>query len=1466
MKSQGRITSFLAISHLLPCVVFAGMFMLASTQCGSGAVRVWSGSSSGYWSVGANWGGTAPVSGDDLVFPSGAANLLNTNNLTGLNLRSITFSGSGYIIRGNSITISNGISGQHAAGANTVALPITLGAAQTFDCVNAGASQTFGGSITNAGFTLTFSGVGDIAVGIGTTGTIIVGTGGVTKNGTGTLTYYGDHNSYTGTTTVNRGTLVLNCFAYDYAFLGPLVISDGIGPAEVRLALSAEIPDNVSVTVNAGGTLNLDNYNDVIGSLTLQGGTASSGTGSLTLNGNLTVLASSTTATINGNLRFGGGLRTISVADGSAFYDLSINASISDAGGGLLFTNATPVSNFIRLPGSNSFTGPLTVANVRLSAETPWALGATNGSTTVKTNATLWMYLTGITNEALTLEGGSTWVGQYNCTWAGPVTLLNGNVTINCYNEINEFNLIGKISGAGGFTKTGSGKLTLAGPGNNTYAGDTKLTQGTLQLAATNVIRYGTLTIGDGVGGANADVVRFLANWPIFGGAEGCVVMINASGLLDLNGFEDDVGPIVMDAGSIETGSTGKLRLFQPLATVATTNGLSSVSGKIELIENTTLAVTNTLHVAASISGPAMYALTKTGPGQMAFLTSNSYSGLTVIQQGKLLVNNAWALGSTATGTVVSNGAGLLLQGSFGITNEALTLNGYGPSGWGALDSETSLGTNIWAGPITVNADSDLMVFYNNGMLRIIGQISGLGGLTVWGDGTTTFEGNTANTYAGTTQARAGTLLLGKSASLEAIPGNLVIGDGSGGANADVVRLLSSNQINNDGNVTITNSGLLDMNGHYDRFNALSGSGNIQFGSGGYVIAGHTGASSTYSGVASGNGYIWKVGTGVLTLTGNNTYTGQTRVQEGTLLVNGNQPQSNVRVESGATLGGNGTVGIIIGEGNVAPGTSPGCLSSSNLTFSSTGRFQVELNGQGYCTGHDQLIVRGTNNLANATLQVTTAFPPGQPAIGDQFIILNNDGVDPVTGTFNGMPNGTIFSIGDIGFRINYDGGTGNDVVLTVLNRPGASVTINATDHGWYDNLGFHNPGNKNYLAGEAGPETNIYRNWFVFNVPEFSGTIVQAELLINCYQNSSPHGRETYVLRHVSTPVATLTAGGSGLTNIYNDLGDGPVYSVRNVAVLESNERAIVPLNVAFINDATAAMGAQIALGGSIATLDDTPYNEHLFGISGYTTNDVQLRLTFGTIIITNAIATGWYDNAGSHGADNSNYFAGEASDKVYRNFFVFELPAMPNPPSAAELLVKPYRIFSPIAWVSYELHEVTTPIQTLTNTAYVATNVYADLADGNLLGGRNLYIGESNLATRSSIPLNCLFAAAAFANATGQIALGGALVLDLTPNNEGAFSGSEGSPGDVQLWLGYIHGTVPAASFAPGSPVPLGTNSYRFVLMGTPGTTNEIQASMDFVNWDAVYTLCMTNIITPFNYNNAVCPYRFFRTRVLE
>ena len=68
------------------------------------------------------------------------------------------------------------------------------------------------------------------------------------------------------------------------------------------------------------------------------------------------------------------------------------------------------------------------------------------------------------------------------------------------------------------------------------------------------------------------------------------------------------------------------------------------------------------------------------------------------------------------------------------------------------------------------------------------------------------------------------------------MPNDLIIGDGLGGANADVVRLLIRNQINNNSHVTINNSGLLDLNGQLDGMNQLTGVGNITLGASGVIF------------------------------------------------------------------------------------------------------------------------------------------------------------------------------------------------------------------------------------------------------------------------------------------------------------------------------------------------------------------------------------------------------------------------------------------------------------------------------------------------------------------------------------------------------------------------------------------------------------------------------------------------------
>ena len=178
-------------------------------------------------------------------------------------------------------------------------------------------------------------------------------------------------------------------------------------------------------------------------------------------------------------------------------------------------------------------------------------------------------------------------------------------------------------------------------------------------------------------------------------------------------------------------------------------------------------------------------------------------------------------------------------------------------------------------------------------------------------------------------------------------------------------------------------------------------------------------------------------------------------------------------------------------------------------------------------------------------------------------------------------------------------------------STPPPSTNIAATDTGWYDNSGSHSPSNTNYLVGDS---VSKYRNWMAFNLSTFTTPVTSAKLQIKAYQYSSADPSETYELRDVTTPVSTLTAGGSGLTSIYNDLGDGTIYGSRSFTSADSNQTVTIDLNSALVSAINAKSGQSFALGGQITT-DGIGNSEYIFGSSNSLSpnTDVQLLLTYG-------------------------------------------------------------------------------------------------------------------------------------------------------------------------------------------------------------------------------------------------------------
>ena len=212
----------------------------------------------------------------------------------------------------------------------------------------------------------------------------------------------------------------------------------------------------------------------------------------------------------------------------------------------------------------------------------------------------------------------------------------------------------------------------------------------------------------------------------------------------------------------------------------------------------------------------------------------------------------------------------------------------------------------------------------------------------------------------------------------------------------------------------------------------------------------------------NGGAVLTKSGSGILTLAGVNSYTGNTLVSGGTLLVDGvNVGAGFVTIPGNATLGGIGSIaGTANVAGHVAPGdVAPGTLTTGNISFGNGSALDIQLFGPTLGTGagnYDQLNVNGTVNLdsggtGGAILNVNLGTYG--PAPNSTFTIVNNDSNDPINGLFQTPGNvplneGDTFNAGLASFRISYVGGDGNDVVLTVLTSTPPVVYVSSSNFG----------------------------------------------------------------------------------------------------------------------------------------------------------------------------------------------------------------------------------------------------------------------------------------------------------------------------------------------------------------------------------------------------------------------------------
>ena len=195
--------------------------------------------------------------------------------------------------------------------------------------------------------------------------------------------------------------------------------------------------------------------------------------------------------------------------------------------------------------------------------------------------------------------------------------------------------------------------------------------------------------------------------------------------------------------------------------------------------------------------------------------------------------------------------------------------------------------------------------------------------------------------------------------------------------------------------MTLDNGGTIVASGTAITHNvALTGTGGVF----------NTTAATSVSGAINGTGGLWKNGSGTLTLTGVNTYTGNTNVEAGKLVVNG-ALSSAVRILKNGSFGGNANItGNLTNLGTLAPGNSPGTINITG-NYIEAGTLDIEVWGLTAGSQHDQVIASGTATFqSGSTLKVTKT--------GGTFDIGRTESVLAVSagaysGTFTNLDRGT---------------------------------------------------------------------------------------------------------------------------------------------------------------------------------------------------------------------------------------------------------------------------------------------------------------------------------------------------------------------------------------------------------------------------------------------------------------------------
>ncbi|HAK2161455.1 TPA: fibronectin-binding autotransporter adhesin ShdA [Salmonella enterica] len=959
--------------------------------------------------------------------------------------------------------------------------------------------NNYSGGTTISGGTLTADhadslGTGTIAnsgvlqVGEGELENTLSGSGSLVKTGTGELTLSGD-NTYSGGTTISGGTLTA-----DHAdSLGTGTIANSgvlqVGEGELENTLSG----TGSLVKTGTGELTLSGDNSYSGGTTITGGT---------------LTADHADSLGSGDIDNSGVLQ---VGEGELENTLSGTGSLVKTGTGEL-----------TLSGDNTYSGGTTITGGTLTADHADSLGtgaiANSGVLQVgegemenTLSGTGSLVKTG-TGE-LTLSGDNTYSGGTTIS-GGTLTadhadsLGTGTIANSGVLQVGEGELENTLSGAGLLVKTGTGELTLSG--DNSYSGATTITDGTLIAANVNALGSGDID-NSGTLMLDANGAFKLANITTHSGATTALAAgstLYASQLTQENGstLSIDLGAATDDAmitadsvtlgGTLNISGIGNVTdSWTPEAytytlidsdsaitsdfddlTIAGMNredvDFLTIDGKVDETDNTNYDLTASLswyadrdnattdahgtftlsdpdgsfNVAATLTDvddtldPGSRwdgkSLTKEGAGTLILSGDNDYSGGTTINEGTLVAASTTALGAG----LVDNNATLVLD----------------------VDGEVSA-----AGGITTHSGATTQL--------ALGTSLDLGDSALIQQ-----DGSTLNVELNSDSVQP--LITGGSATLG---GDLVVSDASLQARASDAEFQSFKLMDMDsdisGDFTSLTMNLTDQPDYLTvtgtinpadaseyllteglSWNATATSATPAHGT--FTLgAGDSFEVTSVLGDKTGNGdwdgkSLTKLGAGKLTLSGANTYTGDTNVQEGTLWLSGDGSigemgsQQAVNVASGATFGGsNGTTvnGKVTNEGTLVFGDSEetGAIFTLNGDLINMGTIT---SGSSSSTPGNTLYVDGNYTGNGGSLYLNTVLGDDDSAT-DKLVI---------TGDASGTTDLYINGIGDgaqttNGIEVVDVGGVSTSDAFVLKNEVNASLYTyrlywNESDNDWY--------------------------------------------------------------------------------------------------------------------------------------------------------------------------------------------------------------------------------------------------------------------------------------------------------------------------------------------------------------------------------------------------------------------------------